>query len=81
MKPPKRVSANRIEPLTQVNWGAQIADMKEAVYQNGVFTAALMEVMERKGLLQQQEVMETMRRLDAELLTELEWEVEKRKEG
>lgn len=60
-------------PRDHINFGAQIADLKEVDYRNTLAVAALIELLVEKGILTREELAEKAGALDrlADMATEL----------
>lgn len=60
-------------PRDQINFGAQIADLKEVDYRNTLAVAVLIELLVEKGILTREELAEKAGALDrlAGIATEL----------
>ncbi|MFC4077261.1 hypothetical protein [Salinithrix halophila] len=60
------------DPGQEVNWGAQLADLKESGYQTDLLLTALVQVLIDKKILSGGELEEMMKELDRSL-SPVEW--------
>ncbi|WP_207953099.1 hypothetical protein [Paenibacillus agricola] len=58
---------NRMNHLDQVNWIAQLADLKHTHYHNSLLLSALIELLVEKGIMTAQDIAIMSAQLDASL--------------
>jgi hypothetical protein len=58
---------NRMNHLDQVNWIAQLADLKQAHYHNSLLVNALIELLVEKGIMTAHDIATMSAQLDASL--------------
>ncbi|PTM56874.1 hypothetical protein [Desmospora activa] len=65
MKKQKRIPSR--DPMTEVHWGAQLADLKEAEYRTNLLLGALIQCLIEKGWLTEEELKQSMEEMEREM--------------
>jgi hypothetical protein len=58
----------RFSPMEEINWVAQLGDLKENHYKNTLILTALVEILVERGIIRRDEVLQKAYQLDEELL-------------